>query len=53
MCNEVDSVEVGSCCSAFIHNELPKKMEDPGNFSIPCEIKRKMFNNAFVILELV
>ncbi|XP_021757880.1 uncharacterized protein LOC110722899 [Chenopodium quinoa] len=47
MCNEVDSVEVGSCCSALIHNELPKKMEDPGNFSIPCEIKRKMFNNAF------
>ncbi|XP_021746867.1 uncharacterized protein LOC110712721 [Chenopodium quinoa] len=28
MCNKVDSVEVGSCCSAFIHNELPKKMED-------------------------
>ncbi|XP_021716718.1 uncharacterized protein LOC110684587 [Chenopodium quinoa] len=47
MCNEVDSVEVGSCCSAFIYNALPKKMEDPGNFSIPCEIKRKMFNNAF------
>ncbi|XP_021715725.1 uncharacterized protein LOC110683640 [Chenopodium quinoa] len=22
-------------------------MEDPGNFSIPCEIKRKMFNNTF------
>ncbi|XP_021736994.1 uncharacterized protein LOC110703498 [Chenopodium quinoa] len=33
--------------SAFIHNELPKEMKDPGNFSIPCEIKRKMFNNAF------
>ncbi|XP_021767720.1 uncharacterized protein LOC110732110 [Chenopodium quinoa] len=47
MCNEGDSVEVGSCCSAFIHNELPKKMEDPGNFSIPCEIKGKMFDNAF------
>ncbi|XP_021727703.1 uncharacterized protein LOC110694848 [Chenopodium quinoa] len=47
MCNEVDLVEVGSCCSSFIHNELPKKMEDPGNFSILCEIKGKMFNNAF------
>ncbi|XP_021768877.1 uncharacterized protein LOC110733173 [Chenopodium quinoa] len=46
-CNEVDSVEVGNCYSAFIHNELPKKMEDPGNFSIPCEIKGNMFDNAF------
>ncbi|XP_021743258.1 uncharacterized protein LOC110709355 [Chenopodium quinoa] len=46
-CNEVDSVEFGNFCSAFIHNELPKKMEDLGNFSIPCEIKGKMFDNAF------
>ncbi|XP_021714904.1 uncharacterized protein LOC110682873 [Chenopodium quinoa] len=44
-CNEIDSVELGECCSALIHNDLPKKMKDPGNFSIPCKIKSKMFEN--------
>ncbi|XP_021737224.1 uncharacterized protein LOC110703747 [Chenopodium quinoa] len=45
-CNEIDLVELGECCSALIHNDLPEKMKDPGNFSIPCKIKRKMFENA-------
>ncbi|XP_021721516.1 uncharacterized protein LOC110689093 [Chenopodium quinoa] len=45
-CNEVDSVEVGKCFSALIHKELPEKMEDPGNISIPCKIKEMMFDNA-------
>ncbi|XP_021724269.1 uncharacterized protein LOC110691621 [Chenopodium quinoa] len=45
-CNEIDSVELGECYSALIHNDLPKKMKDPGNFSIPCKIKSKMFENA-------
>ncbi|XP_021715506.1 uncharacterized protein LOC110683437 [Chenopodium quinoa] len=45
-CNEVDLVELGECCSALIHNDLPKKMKDPGNFSIPCKIKSKLFENA-------
>ncbi|XP_021775090.1 uncharacterized protein LOC110738952 [Chenopodium quinoa] len=44
--NEVDLVELGECCSALIHNDLPKKMEYPGNFSIPCKIKSKLFENA-------
>ncbi|XP_021737482.1 uncharacterized protein LOC110703992 [Chenopodium quinoa] len=45
-CNEIDSVELGECFSALIHNDLPKKMKDPGNFSIPCKIKSKLFENA-------
>ncbi|XP_021746850.1 uncharacterized protein LOC110712704 [Chenopodium quinoa] len=45
-CNEIDSVELGECCSALIHNDLPKKMKDPGNFSILCKIKSKLFENA-------
>ncbi|XP_021727700.1 uncharacterized protein LOC110694845 [Chenopodium quinoa] len=45
-CNEIDLVELGECCSALIHNDLPKKMKDPGNFSIPCKIKSKLFENA-------
>ncbi|XP_021713487.1 uncharacterized protein LOC110681647 [Chenopodium quinoa] len=45
-CNEINLVELGECCSALIHNELPNKMKDLGNFSIPCKIKSKMFENA-------
>ncbi|XP_021756148.1 uncharacterized protein LOC110721317 [Chenopodium quinoa] len=45
-CNEVDSVKVGEYCSALIHIDLPKKMKDPGNFSIPCNINGKVFQNA-------
>ncbi|XP_021727824.1 uncharacterized protein LOC110694936 [Chenopodium quinoa] len=45
-CNEIDSVDLGECCSALIHNDLPYKMKDPGNFSIPCKIKSKLFENA-------
>ncbi|XP_021741781.1 uncharacterized protein LOC110707993 [Chenopodium quinoa] len=44
-CNEVDSMKVGECCCALIHNDLPKKMKDPGNFSIPCNINGKVFQN--------
>ncbi|XP_021722773.1 uncharacterized protein LOC110690255 [Chenopodium quinoa] len=45
-CNEIDSVDLGEWCSALIPNDLPKKMKDPGNFSIPCKTKSKMFENA-------
>ena len=27
-----------STCSAVIQNSLPEKMQDPGSFTIPCEI---------------
>ncbi|XP_021728479.1 uncharacterized protein LOC110695572 [Chenopodium quinoa] len=45
-CNAIDSVDLGECCSVLIHNDLPKKMKDSGNFSIPCKIKSKLFDNA-------
>ncbi|XP_021739191.1 uncharacterized protein LOC110705299 [Chenopodium quinoa] len=45
-CNEIDSVEVGECYIALISNDLPKKMKDPGSFSIPCKINGKLFQNA-------
>ncbi|XP_021734960.1 uncharacterized protein LOC110701655 [Chenopodium quinoa] len=45
-CNEIDSIVLVECCSALIHNDLPKKMKDPGNFSILCKIRIKLFENA-------
>ncbi|XP_021776354.1 uncharacterized protein LOC110740185 [Chenopodium quinoa] len=45
-CNVVDLVSVGECCSALIHNNLPPKMKDPRNFSIPCNINGKLFQNS-------
>ncbi|XP_021743105.1 uncharacterized protein LOC110709201 [Chenopodium quinoa] len=45
-CNMVEPVSLGECCSGFIHNDLPPNMKDPGNFSIPCNIKGKLFQNA-------
>ncbi|XP_021721096.1 uncharacterized protein LOC110688671 [Chenopodium quinoa] len=45
-CNEIHSVKVGECCSALIHSDLPKNMKDPGNFSIPCKINGKLWQNA-------
>ncbi|XP_021759138.1 uncharacterized protein LOC110724047 [Chenopodium quinoa] len=45
-CNVVEPVSLGKCFSAFIHNDLPPKMRDPGNFSIPCNINGKLFQNA-------
>ena len=31
-------VSLTATCSAVIQNSLPEKMQDPGNFTIPCEI---------------
>ncbi|XP_021732411.1 uncharacterized protein LOC110699225 [Chenopodium quinoa] len=45
-CNMVEPVNLGECFSAFIHNDLPQKLKDPGNFSVPCKIKGKLFHNA-------
>ncbi|XP_021745352.1 uncharacterized protein LOC110711281 [Chenopodium quinoa] len=45
-CNMVEPVNLGECCSAFIHNDLPQKLKDPGNFSVPCKIKGKLFQNS-------
>ncbi|XP_021737520.1 uncharacterized protein LOC110704039 [Chenopodium quinoa] len=45
-CSVVEPVSLGECYSAFIHNDLPPKMNDLGNFSIPCNINGKLFQNA-------
>ncbi|XP_021754568.1 uncharacterized protein LOC110719872 [Chenopodium quinoa] len=45
-CNVVEPVSLGECCSALIHNDLPQKLKDPGNFFIPCNINVKLFQNA-------
>ncbi|XP_021760211.1 uncharacterized protein LOC110725042 [Chenopodium quinoa] len=45
-CNLVEPVSLGDCCSAFIHNDLPPKMKDLGIFSIPFNIKGKLFQNS-------
>ncbi|XP_021743980.1 uncharacterized protein LOC110710024 [Chenopodium quinoa] len=44
--NDIDLVEVGKCYSALIHNDLPKKMKNPSNLSIPCKINGKLFQNT-------
>ena len=31
-------VSLAATCSAVIHKTLPEKMQDPGNFTIPCKI---------------
>ena len=33
-------------CSAVIQQKLPKKMKDPGNFTIPCSIRKYEFKKA-------
>ncbi|XP_021755562.1 uncharacterized protein LOC110720798 [Chenopodium quinoa] len=45
-CNMVEPVNLGECFSAFIHNDLPQKLKYPGNFSVLCKIKGKLFHNA-------
>ncbi|XP_021747448.1 uncharacterized protein LOC110713298 [Chenopodium quinoa] len=45
-CNANKPVSLGECFSAFIHNDLLPKMKDPKNFSIPCNINGKLFQNA-------
>ena len=32
-------VSLTATCSAIIQNSIPEKMQDPGNFTIPCEIR--------------
>jgi len=43
---EVQMVSLDTNGSAMIMNELPKKLDDPGKFSIPCSIGNVQFNRA-------
>ncbi|XP_074299131.1 uncharacterized protein LOC141630165 [Silene latifolia] len=45
------TVNLSKECSAILMNEVPQKLEDPGSFSIPCEIgivhiERALFNDT-------
>ncbi|KAG9439984.1 hypothetical protein H6P81_020149 [Aristolochia fimbriata] len=43
---EQGTVLLNENCSAILRNELPKKLKDPGSFTIPCEIGSNKFANA-------
>jgi hypothetical protein len=43
---EVQIVLLNSNGSALIMNELPKKLDDPGKFTIPCSIENVQFKQA-------
>ncbi|KAG9458364.1 hypothetical protein H6P81_002872 [Aristolochia fimbriata] len=40
------TVVLNENCSAILKNELPRKLKDPGSFTIPCEIGSNKFANA-------
>ena len=39
-------VNLTTTCSAVIHRSLPKKMQDPSSFTIPCTIRNFEFKKA-------
>ena len=39
-------VSLSTNCSAIIQNNLPRKMQDPGSFTIPCTIRNYKFGKA-------
>ncbi|KAG9458341.1 hypothetical protein H6P81_002849 [Aristolochia fimbriata] len=43
---EKGTVVLNENCSAILKNELPRKLKDPGSFTIPCEIGSNKFANA-------
>ncbi|XP_021849286.2 uncharacterized protein [Spinacia oleracea] len=45
-CDVKETVNLIEICSAIILNQMPPKLKDPGNFSIPCAIKTLEIGNA-------
>ncbi|KAG9444864.1 hypothetical protein H6P81_016204 [Aristolochia fimbriata] len=43
---EKGTVVLNENCSAILKNELPRKLKDPGSFTIPCEIGSNKFANS-------
>ena len=43
---EIQQIELNFNESALIRNELPKKLDDPGKFSVPCAIRNMKFKHA-------
>ena len=44
--DEEGIVNLIATCSAIIQQKLPKKMKDPGSFTIPCSIGKYGFKKA-------
>ena len=47
---ELSTVVLTEECSAILQNELPKKMADPGSFTIPCLLSDVSVSNALADL---
>ncbi|XP_056691761.1 uncharacterized protein [Spinacia oleracea] len=45
-CDVKETVNLTENCSAIILNQMPRKLKDPGSFSIPCAIKKLEISNA-------
>ncbi|KAL0444740.1 UNVERIFIED_CONTAM: hypothetical protein Slati_2196700 [Sesamum latifolium] len=43
---EGETVKLNEECSAILQNKLPPKLNDPGNFSIPCTIGNTDFDKV-------
>ncbi|XP_021726672.1 uncharacterized protein LOC110693827 [Chenopodium quinoa] len=45
-CDMAKTVTLTENCSAILMNKMSPKFKDPGNFSVPCTIKKMQFDNA-------
>ncbi|NAW44958.1 hypothetical protein FGF76_23430 [Salmonella sp. gx-f4] len=48
--DEASHVDLNAAFSAILQNKLPKKLKDPGSFTIPCLIGSLDVNNALADL---
>ncbi|KAG8498696.1 hypothetical protein CXB51_005123 [Gossypium anomalum] len=48
--DDASHVELNAVCSAILQNRLPKKLKDPGSFTIPCLIGSLTVNNTLADL---
>ncbi|XP_062088447.1 uncharacterized protein LOC133795008 [Humulus lupulus] len=50
---EFETVALTEGCSAMLKSKIPPKLKDPGNFTIPCSIGGKVWEELYVIWVLV
>ena len=48
---EEDAVSLTATYSGVIEKSFPRKMQDPGIFTIPCKIGNSMWENYYAILD--
>ena len=44
--SDFETVNLNEECSAILQRNLPQKLKDPGNFTIPCTIGNSIFEKA-------